>query len=93
MKLETSLNGISGKIESIIKYAEDKIFLISPYIQLEKSVDKQWDVIKKALHFALKNDVPITVIARKPDKKYAVSPEKKFQELRKAILYILGKIL
>jgi hypothetical protein len=64
MYLETSTNSISGKIESIIKEAQEELFIISPYIQL-----KNWENIKQAINFALKNDVKFTLIVRTPKSK------------------------
>ena len=70
MDILTTTDEISGKIQSIIQEVTDKLFLISPYIQLDKSKNKQWDKVKKSINFALsKDDVKIIFITREPDKR------------------------
>lgn len=69
MELVTATSSISGKIESIIKEAEEDLYLVSPYIQLEKSESDQWENIKKALNYAIKQGVDIYIIARQDKKK------------------------
>jgi len=68
VKILTTTDEISGKIQSIIQDVTGHLFLISPYIQLEKkSKNEQWDKVKKSIHFALKKgNVTITFIAREP---------------------------
>lgn len=67
MELLTSTDSISGKIESIIKEAEDDLYIISPYIQLEKSENNQWDNIIKVLKFAYKEGATIYIVSRQSD--------------------------
>ena len=70
MDILTTTDEISGKIQSIIQEVTDELFLISPYIQLDKSENEQWDKVKKSINFALsKDDVKITFITREPNKK------------------------
>ena len=69
MELVTATNSISGKIESIIKEAENDLYLISPYIQLKKSESDQWESINKALKFAIDQGVNIYIIARQDKEK------------------------
>ena len=57
MFLETSTKSISGKIESIIKEAQEELFIVSPYLKLETWID-----IKKALNYAVKKEIKITLI-------------------------------
>jgi len=65
----TTTDEISGKIQSIIQEVTDELFLISPYIQLDKSENEQWDKVKKSINFALnKENVKITFITRELDR-------------------------
>ena len=85
MELVTATSSISGKIESIIKEAEEDLYLVSPYIQLEKSESDQWENIKKALNYAIKQGVNIYIIARQ-DKEKAFPLFEKLKETYKRIL-------
>lgn len=64
MNLETSTSGLTGKIESIIREAEKKMFIVSPWIQLKGLT---W--IIKAIKFAKEKGVKFTIIARLPENK------------------------
>jgi len=74
VKILTTTDEISGVIQSIIQDVTDELFLISPYIQLEKkSKNEQWEKVKQSLRFALKKDnVTITFMAREPDRKNSI---------------------
>ena len=59
MLLEISTNSIRGRIESIIRVAQKELFIVSPYIELDKLTK-----IKDALNFALKTGVKVTLFIR-----------------------------
>lgn len=88
MELITTTNSISGKIESIIRDAEKELYLVSPYIQLEKSEDEQWNSIKKAIRYAVNHKVEIYIIARRPEGKYAKNPIEIFKDFHGPYLHI-----
>ena len=84
MRILTSTDEISGTIQTIIQDADNQLFLISPYIQLEKkTANKQWEKVKKSISYALSKDtVTITFMARQPDEKSPVD-----------VIKILGEFL
>ena len=63
--LETATDSLSGKIVNIIREARNELFLITPYIKLNK-----WKRIKKSLKFAKKIGLKITFILREPASDY-----------------------
>jgi len=69
MRILTTTDEISGMIQSIIQDADNQLFLISPYIQLEKRTEnEEWEKIKRSIRYALsKDNVTITFMARPPD--------------------------
>ena len=67
MNIEGSTPSISGKIESIIREAQIDLYLVSPYIQLEKSETDEWKRIKSVLKFSLNKGVNVNFIIRKLD--------------------------
>lgn len=82
MDIEASTPSISGKIESIIREAQTDLFLVSPYIQLEKSESDEWKRIKKVLKFALNNSINVNIITRTPDDKDASKLQEQFDRLK-----------
>ncbi len=84
MRILTSTDEISGTIQTIIREADNELFLVSPYIQLEKkTANKQWEKVKKSISYALSKDtVTITFMARQPDEKSPVD-----------VIKILGEFL
>lgn len=82
MRIITTTDEISGTIQTIIQDATDQLFLISPYIQLEKKTEnEQWEKLKKSIRYALsKENVTITFMARPPDKRNPVNVTKILEE-------------
>ena len=67
MDIETATATLGGKIESLIKEAEERVYLVSPYVQLQKSDEDQWYSIKETIRKALKRKVKVNVIMRNPE--------------------------
>jgi len=82
VRVITSTDELSGLIQTIIQDASDELFLISPYIQLEKKKDKEkWVKVKNSIEFALKKEnVKITFMVREPYEKSSIDVIKDLKE-------------
>jgi len=78
MNIETTTATISGKIESIIREAQSEVVLVTPYVQLEKDSGEEWETIKKAIKFALDQNVNVSIYARQPNDGRVDSLKEKF---------------
>lgn len=81
MQLIPNTRILSGKIEEIIQYNEDVLYIVSPYIQLDKG-GEGWKHITEALDEQIKNNHEIIFFLRKP-KRYNDDFRELLKQLRK----------
>ena len=86
MDILTNALGIAGKIESLITHAKVAVYLISPYIQIEKNIDDRWESISRAIRTTLNKNIPIHIYARKDDEKSGERLLEKFKEFQETRL-------
>ncbi len=67
IEILTSANGIGGKIEDLISHAKSDVYLISPYIQIDKDEEDRWDSISRVIRVALKKGITVHAYTRKDD--------------------------
>nr|MDO8109093.1 phospholipase D-like domain-containing protein [Candidatus Sigynarchaeota archaeon] len=94
MDILTSTLGIAGKIESLITNAKNDVYLISPYIQIDKNEETKWESFSRVIRTTLNKNIPVHVYARKDDEQSGKKLLEKFKEFQgtKLTLHVVEKL-